>query len=220
MRIRRPDEKSIEAISSIVAGQGQLFLKQKLEMGELILNFETKNKYEILTSSGQYHGAVIEESGGFWGFLNRTVFRSHRPFKITVYNKSNVPILRLERKFFWMFSDLFISDSHGTRIGSIHRRFGLLRKKYDLMDFNQMVFAQINAPIWRIWTFKIFDVRGKEIGSISKKWTGVFKEVFTDSDSFGVDLSYSEWDTLKKVIVFCAAISVDFDFFEDNSNRH
>ena len=215
-QISPPSQFAIDTLNGFLQTHSGLMLKQRKEWTEIITKFETKNKYEILDPMGQTIGAMAEVSGGFKGHLIRLITRSHRPLDISIVDQNVKLVARLQRKFFWFFSDLNIFASDGSFIGSIHRRFGIFHKKYDLMDNNQFIFAQIKSSIFRLWTFKIFDLRGRQVGVISKKWQGFLKEGFTDADMFGVDLSHSEWDAVKKLIVFCAAISIDFDFFEEN----
>lgn len=52
--------------------------------------------------------------------------------------------------------------------------------------------AQIEGPFctWSICgsdvVFKVTDPNGHEVGRISKQWTGLAKEAFTDADNFGI----------------------------------
>ena len=111
---------------------------------------------------------------------------------------------------------MHIATAEGARLGSVHRRFALLSKKYDLQDQNGAVFASVKSPIWRIWKFPILDAVGAEKGCISKKWGGLLKEAFTDADCFLVDYGQGMWSDNQKAVILATAISIDFDFFEDN----
>jgi len=125
------------------------------------------------------------------------------------------------RQFFFFFSDLVVEDSTGRRVGSVARRFGWITKKYDLLDENGRIFAKIRAPFWSIWKFPIINHEGTEVGEITKKWragrAGVLTELFTDADTFLVDFGQSSWTLNERLVIFASAISVDFDFFEDNA---
>ena len=202
-------EKTIES-------SRQLVIQQIKEWVEIVINFETKNKYEIHTASGGMLGYIIERDSGFLGSLKRVVLRSHRPLEIDILDKDSQSAYRLSRKFFFFFSDLNIAGRDGQKLGSIHRRFGLIYKKYDLHDKYGNTFAHIQAPIWRLWTFPVINKSGQQAGVISKKWQGLLKEAFTDADSFVIDYGDTAWMIEQKIVILCAAISIDFDFFEDN----
>ena len=194
----------------------QLVIRQVKEWVEIVVNFETKNKYELYSADGNMLGYIMERDGGLLDSLKRMLLRSHRPLEIDILDRNSQSIFRLSRKFFLFFSDLHIAAKDGQKLGSIHRRFGLIYKKYELHDKYGNTFARISAPIWRLWTFPVLNKSGQPAGVISKKWQGLLKEAFTDADSFVIDFGATAWQFEQKVVILCAAISIDFDFFEEN----
>lgn len=104
-------------------------------------------------------------------------------------------------------------------MGGIHRRFGILHKKYDLRDENGQLFARIESPIWRLWTFPVLDLGGQERAVITKRWGGFLREMFTDADNYLVDFMTHPWTIQQRAAIFAAAVSIDFDFFENNQGR-
>ena len=195
-----------------------LLIHQVKEWAEILVNFETRNKYKIIDENTAPVGFMAEEAGGFFDAIKRMFFRNHRALKICLWDESKQKVMTFKRPFFWFFSDLTVYDSNNLVLGHIYRRFGFIHKKYDLVTSSGEVFGKINSPIWKLWTFKIRDSSEKEIGEISKNWGGILKEAFTDADKFSV--LFEHLDDLKKAIAFGAAISIDFDFFEDNVNQN
>ncbi len=128
--------------------------------------------------------------------------------------------MRLARGFFFFFSSLAISAENGAPIGRIARRFGLLHKKYDLLDEQGRVFARVQSPIWRLWTFPVRHVNGLSRATISKKWGGALREIFADADTFRVGLDQGVWTAAERQVLFAAAIVIDFDFFENNQGSN
>ena len=202
------------SINQLLASQNHVFIKQIKEWGEIITNFETKNKYQLLDESGKQIAYIYETGSGFMHFIKRMIFRSHRAFTIDIVDDQKQLLMRLDRPFFWFFSDLTILDPQGKVLGQVFRRFGFFSKKYDLVDANGRTFAKISAGIFKIWTFNILDQMENHIATISKKWGGILKEMFTDADQFGVEFKQVS-DELRPVVLGCA-ISIDFDFFDDN----
>jgi uncharacterized protein YxjI len=193
----------------------QLFVQQRKEWIEIAVDFETFNQYRVLDSGHVEIGSVIERGGRFWTKFKRFLLRSHRPFEIDIFDSTKSPLLRLARNFFFFFSDLTVCTADGRSVGSVRRRFGVLYKKYDLQDESGRTFARIKSPLWRLWTFPVVDEMGEERSSISKKWGGALKEIFTDTDTFRIDYTNHPWTPVQRAIIFSAAISVDFDFFEN-----
>lgn len=194
----------------------KLFIKQAKVWLEILVNLETANKYAIFDERKAQVGFIAERSGGFFNTILRLLFKSHRPFDIDIFNHTGERLLHLSRKFFFFFSDLAVQTAEGRILGHVHRRFGILYKKYDLVDERGQVFARIASPRWRLWTFPIQDLNGETQGTIAKKWGGGLREIFTDADAFLVDFGPRQWGDAQKAVILAAAISVDFDFFEEN----
>ena len=67
----------------------QLVIQQIKEWVEIVVNFETKNKYELHTASGEMLGYIIEPDTGFLGSLKGLVLCSHRPLKIDILDSGS-----------------------------------------------------------------------------------------------------------------------------------
>lgn len=195
-----------------------IIVSQVREMFEIVINWETANKYNILDENGNIIGFAAERTNGIFHRIIRNFLRSHRKITIDIWDNEKNHLLVGIRPFYFFFSDLEIRDDKGKYIGEIKTRFGILKRKYDLYDQPGRVFATIESYRWRLWTFTIFGRLEKELGVISKKWGGFLKEVFTDSDRFAIDLSKNDWTIEQKSVLVFACLSIDLDFFEDNSN--
>lgn len=197
----------------------QLYVRQQKEWQEIVFDFETANRYEVLDGQKSHVLTVAERSGGILQTVKRWILGSHRPLQIDVYDQAGQLQLLLSRTFFWFFSDLFVTDAGGNQLGSVHRRFSVFYKNYDLVSSGGHIFAYVKAPRWRIWTFPVRDLEGNVMGEISKKWSGFLSEAFTDADTFLVDFGGNDWAQDQRALIFAAAISIDFDFFENNRSR-
>ncbi len=201
---------------SFFEGRNQFFVRQRKELTEILIDWETKNQYQVLDPSEQEIGTIAERGGGVSGFFFRSFLRSHRGFEIRVIDAAGGKILELARSFFFLFSDLLVTGSEGQTLGHVRRRFGILYKKYDLEDAMGQCFARVHSPRWRFWTFPVLSERGTGDAVISKKWGGALREVFADADTFLIDYQDGSWSVQERAVIFAAAISIDFDFFENN----
>ncbi|MBF0352317.1 MAG: hypothetical protein HQM11_14890 [SAR324 cluster bacterium] len=195
------------------------FVQQVREWGEILTGFESRNKYEIIDEHGSALGFVVEESGGFMDTLLRLFLRSHRPFRALILDAQGTPVLQIIRPFFWIWSSLSILNMSGEPLGEVHRRFALLHRQYDLLNKELIPFARIWAGLFRIWTFDLKSLADETIGMIAKKWSGMFQEMFTNSDRYIISIDPSvALEPEEKAVVFATAISIDFDYFEKSSN--
>lgn len=187
---------------------------------EILLNWEQRNEYSVNASDGPLLAMVVEQARGPLMALARVLLGSHRPFEITVLEPGrHEPILELRRPFFLLFSHLAVETPAGRVLGAVRRRFGLFYKIYDLVD-EEGTFARVMGPLWRPWTFRILDAEGREVACVTKKWSGLGREYFTDADRFLVDMGGDvDWSLSQRAVIFAAAMSIDFDFFENNQSR-
>ena len=173
-------------------------------------------RYAVLDENKHQLGWIAERSGGPGAWLKRFFLRSHRGFEIDVMDAAGQVLLHLSRGFFFFFSSLDVASPEGERFGTVERRFGIVYKIYHLHDATGIRFAEVKAPRWRFWTFPIYDSGGNPRGSIAKKWGGALREIFTDADTYRVELAPMPWTDVQRVVLLAAAVSIDFDFFENN----
>lgn len=200
----------MEKLSSI---RGLVVIQQK-EWGEIITGFETKNRYAISDVSGRSLYLAAEEAGST---LLRWFLKALRPFTIAVLTEDGQIVLRVVRPFRFYFHRAEVVDSQGQSLGVIERRFSILRRIYSVLDSSGQEIFQLFGPILHPWTFQIKN-DGVEHGKITKKWSGLLKEGFTDSDNFGAMFPV-EWDVKLKALFLGAVFLIDFVHFENKSNN-
>jgi len=191
-----------------------LIVSQRKEWGEILTGFEQKNKYVVMDSSGRELYGAVEERGSL---LLRWFLKALRPFEINVYTFDSKPVLKLKRPFRFYFHELEIMDSSGRKLGTIQRRFSLLRRIYSVLDNTGKEIFQLFGPILHPWTFEIRK-NENEYGKITKKWSGLFKEGFSDADNFGVSFP-ATWDVSVKSLFLGAVFLIDFVHFENKGNN-
>jgi len=108
---------------------------------------------------------------------------------------------------FWM-SKITITDSNGNMAGAIKQKFKFFKPEFIISDYNGQEIATIKGD-WKAWSFEINDPNQNPIGSISKKWAGAMKEIFTSADKYNVSLNSEITDNLRKIAILSAAITID-----------
>jgi uncharacterized protein YxjI len=198
------------------ANHSKVFLQQRKEWAEILVDWETRNQYTLRDEHGGELGTLSERAGGLWSFFRRGFLRSHRGFEAALCDRTGQIVLVLQRNFFLLFSDLEIRTPEGRLLGRVRRRFGVLYKRYDLLDATEACFARIAGPRWRLWTFPVESTDGQLSATITKRWGGGLREIFSDADTFLIDFQSPRWRPDQRAVLFGAAISIDFDFFENN----
>ncbi len=191
-----------------------LVVRQLKEWGEILTGFETRNKYTISDVSGRRLYLAREEAGST---LLRWFLKALRPFTIVVFTEDGQEVLRVMRPFRFYFHRAEVVGSQGQSLGVIERRFSILRRVYSVLNRSGEEVYQLFGPILHPWTFQIRK-DGVECGKITKKWSGLWKEGFTDADNFGV-LFPAEWDVQSKALLLGAVFLIDFVHFENKGNN-
>ncbi|MCX4243470.1 phospholipid scramblase-related protein [Paraliomyxa miuraensis] len=198
----------------VLARASALVIRQQKELLEVFTDFETKNRYAIQLPDGQTAFYAAETGGGAWAFITRSFLKARRPFTMDLLDPTGGMALRLERPWTWFFSELHVRDAQGQRLGMIDQRFAFLSRRFVILDPTGRELAQIHGPLWRPWTFRILQPDGQEVGRITKKWSGLLVEAFTDADTFGVEMSPG-MDARLRPLVLAATFLIDFLYFED-----
>jgi uncharacterized protein YxjI len=199
----------------VLASTQSLQVVQQKEMLEVFTNFETKNRYIVQLPTGQPALYAAETGGGAGTVLLRTFLKAKRPFTMALMDTVGQPALQLQRPWTWFFSKMHVTDGGGMPVGTIQQRWAFFARRFDVLDHNGQLVAQLHGPFFRPWTFRVV-AQGHDIGKISKKWSGLLKEAFTDADTFGVEFSPAMPPPLRS-LVLAATFLIDFLYFEDKS---
>lgn len=194
-----------------------LVVRQEKEWGEILTGFENRNQYKVLDDSGNSVFHVEEESGSLGAILTRVMLTALRPFTLHITARDGQGILTLKRPFRFYFHELQICGANGVLLGSIQKRFSLLRRIYSVFDRNGREIYQLFGPLLHPWTFRI-NQGGRERGKITKKWSGLLQESFTDADSFGIRFPQGI-DGIKKAVLLGAVFLIDFVHFENTGGN-
>jgi uncharacterized protein YxjI len=195
-------------MEKLKAAEG-LVVQQKKEWAEILVDFETKNKYAVLDTSGQQLYFAAEESS----VLARLFLKTLRPFTMHILSPEGRPVIKGVKPFRFYFHEIDVFNSDGRLLGNVKREFSLLTKRLTVKDAQGAVLYNILAPVLHPWTFKI-SRDGTELGEIVKNWSGLAKEVFTDADNFSVKFPPGA-DADQKAALLGALFLIDIIYFEN-----
>jgi uncharacterized protein YxjI len=115
--------------------------------------------------------------------------------------------------FRWFFERIELSDADGRPLGAIQKRFAFFSKKFDVENAQGRTVLQVSSPIWRVWTF-VFMRRGREAARVTKKWSGLISEAFTDKDNFLIEFKDPEMEDAERRLITASAVFIDLLYFE------
>ncbi|XP_011554698.1 phospholipid scramblase 1 isoform X2 [Plutella xylostella] len=205
----------------------KLLVHQKVELLEAFVGFETNNKYTIKNSLGQKVFYAVEDND----CCTRMCCGPNRPFDMKIMDNFQNEIIHLYRPLAcdscfcpcWLQS-LEVSSPPGTVIGSIQQQWSICKPEFVIKDAAGDVVLRIKGPVCTFSIcgdieFKVYSRDGEtKVGKISKQWSGLAREMFTDSDYFGISFPL-DLDVKIKAVLIGACFLIDFMFFEKAGNK-
>ena len=178
------------------------FIDEKVKF----LKFE--NEYKVYNDNAEYIGAIKQKLSGGDKALRMLLNKSMLPFHLEIRNTQDQVEATISRGWTFFMSKIVITDGQSMPIGRVEQKFTLMKPHFKIFDNNNNQIAGISGD-WRAWNFVITDVTGQQIGTISKKWSGIAKEMFTTADKYNVQLSSSNLSKEHKVAILASAITID-----------
>ncbi|MEL6180591.1 MAG: phospholipid scramblase-related protein [Myxococcota bacterium] len=189
-------------------------IEQDFTQAEIMLGWESANRYHVSSAGGASLGHILERSEGIGGTAARFFLGSWRPLTIEVVDRFYRQALMDITRPMGLWPVMTIVTATGRRLGTVQSQFAWLQRRYVLRDDKGRHFATIQSPLWRFWTFYVMNHQGAEVAVIRKKWSGFIREAYTSADNFELDFGVEDWSLAQRCILLAAAISIDFDYFE------
>nr|XP_019951208.1 PREDICTED: phospholipid scramblase 2-like [Paralichthys olivaceus] len=200
----------------------QILIHQKVELLEAFIGFETNNQYEIKNSLGQKIYKAKEKND----CCTRNCCGSLRSFDMKIKDNMDREVIRLIRPFrcvsCWCpccLQEMEVQAPPGTTIGYVKQDWHPFLPRFSIQGANKETLMKLEGPCFacNCCGDVNFELKGKDgdkpIGRISKQWSGLLKEVFTDTDNFGIQFPL-DMDVKMKAVLMGACFLIDFMFFE------
>lgn len=170
--------------------------------------FEMRNQYRIFDESGTQIGAVEQSKQSVMAFVTRfgSDLDALLPVSLEVTDSAGQPVLVMGKPWFRMtFS---VSRPDGTRLGSIAKRIKLGKARFTITDPSGAEMGEIRAQNWRAKDFSVTDHAGNEVARATKQWRGLATEMFTDADTYVVNLLPRASEPLRS-IALAGSLAID-----------
>lgn len=190
----------------------KIIINQRHEMAELF-GLEFRNKYEVLDETENVLGFAAEQQKGFLGFLFRQTLGHWRQFEIHFFNTNRQLMMKAVHPFRWFFQHMDVYNDQSRYLGCIDQKFSIISKKFNLYNSQGKLLLEVNSGFFKIWTFE-FMVGEKKAARITKKWSGLLAEAFTDKDKFLVEFINPNMSEEERQLVLAAALFIDLQYFE------
>ncbi len=174
------------------------------------------DRYDILApEDGRQIGFAKEKVGWFIHLLRFVVSKGLLPTRVEIREREDTPVLlTISRGITFFRSKVQVIDHSGQPVGYFKSKLFSLGGGFYVFDNNDRQVAEVKGD-WKGWNFQMLDGAGKVLGTVTKKWAGIGRELFTSADNYMIALS----DTTQSnpgvaALLLAAGLAIDIVFKE------
>ena len=173
--------------------------------------FKAANNFDIYQPDTQQMIMTCREEklGFFTKMLRFTDYKTLTPFNLVIADMNGRQVVRVTRGVSFFRSKVQVMDENDMPIGMFRQRMLSIGGKFDVFDQNGTQLCTLKGN-WYGWNFKFAD-ETREYASVSKKWAGLGREMFTSADNYilNIEPSVPEKNPLRPLIL-AAVMCIDF----------
>jgi uncharacterized protein YxjI len=158
------------------------FVKERVGLLKLV------DTYDIFDpASGRQIGIAKEEPPAWAKWLRLLVKKHLMPTVVNIYEAEGAPpVMSIHRGFTFLRQKIRVV-SGGRSLGYFKSKLFSLGGGFHVFDDRDQNVAEVKGN-WKGWDFKFLSNSGREIGTVTKKWAGLGRELFTSADNYVISL--------------------------------
>jgi uncharacterized protein YxjI len=167
--------------------------------------------YDILDpATGQVIGIAKEEPPTWAKWLRLVVNKQQLPTAVNIYEREDQPpALSIQRGFTFFRAKIRVSA--GTEsLGYLKSKVFSLGGGFNVFDNQDQQVAEVKGD-WKGWNFRFLSKSGREIGTVTKKWAGLGRELFTSADNYVIAITdlNSAGSPAASALLLAAGLAID-----------
>jgi uncharacterized protein YxjI len=174
--------------------------------------------YDLLDpNNGQPIGIAKEEPPGPIKYLRLAIDNRWLPTVVNVYEQEGGPAVLSIHRGVSLFRPKVHVSAGGRQLGYFQEKRFTLAKTFLMFDNAGNQVATVKGD-WKGWNFQFLDGNGLELGTVTKKWAGLAKELFTTADTYVINLSDAGMGRADVAqLLLAAGLAVDTVFKEKDN---
>lgn len=173
--------------------------------------FKAANSFDVLDpETKQLIFQCQEENLGFFTrFFRFTDYKRMTPFNMEIKTPEGQRLLTVRRGVSFFLSTVEVLDERNTLIGKFKQQFFSIGGKFEVLDASERPLCMLRGK-WTSWDFKFVSNDGKEFATVTKKWSGLGKELFTSADNYILQISPEvPADHPLRLLILAAVMCID-----------
>src|SRR6266404_929293 len=185
---------------------------------ERVAVLKLTDTYDIFDpATGQQIG-IAKEEPPIWAKWLRLVIKKHQmPTAINIYETEGQPaVVSIRRGFTFIRSKVKVVAGDGRNLGYFRSKLISIGGGFHVFDAQDQQVAEVKGN-WKGWDFRFLNKSGREIGTVTKKWAGLGKELFTSADNYIISLSdLSGASADASALLLAAGLAIDVVYKEND----
>jgi uncharacterized protein YxjI len=172
--------------------------------------FKAANNFDIFDpSTGEKLLECREPNLGFFTKMLRfTDYKRLTPFDVHVTDVRGEQVVRVTRGMTIFLSNVKVHDENDEVIGGFRQKMFSIGGAFSVHDASGQEVCQLVGK-WTSWEFA-FKAGGIELARVTKKWSGMGKELFTTADNYMLEISDAVApDSPTRKLILAAVMCID-----------
>ena len=189
--------------------RNSFFVKERVGLLKLV------DTYDILDpATGQPIGIAKEEPPVWAKWLRLVIQKSMMPTTVNIYEQEGQPPIASIHRGFTLIRSKVRVVAGGQPLGYFQSKLISIGGGFNVFDNQNQQVAEVKGN-WKGWDFKFISKQGREIGSVTKKWAGLGKELFTSADNYIISLKdLSGASPAAGALLLAAGLAIDVVYKE------
>ncbi len=173
--------------------------------------FKAANSFDVLDpeTSNLILQCQEENLGFFTKLLRFSDYKRMTPFNMVIKTPTGESILTVRRNVSLFLSTVEVLDEQQQLIGKFKQKFFSIGGKFEVLDGSERVLCTLKGS-WTSWDFKFVSNDGKEFAAVTKKWSGIGKELFTTADNYILSINPQvPEDNPLRMLIMAAVMCID-----------
>jgi uncharacterized protein YxjI len=172
--------------------------------------FKAANNFDIFDlETGEEVLRCREPNLGFFSKMLRfTDYKQMTPFLIEITDTDGNLIAEVSRGISIFLSTVDVHDGSGNYLGGFKQKMFSIGGAFSVLDEEGDPICDLKGK-WTGWDFQ-FVAGNNVLARVTKKWSGIGKEMFTSADNYVLDISESvPDDSAVRKLIFSAVMCID-----------
>ncbi|MCA9248208.1 MAG: oxidoreductase [Planctomycetales bacterium] len=172
--------------------------------------FKAANNFDIYDpETGEQILQCREERIGFLTKMLRfTDYKRMTPFHVEIRIPDGRSLVHVKRGVSIFLSKVDVLNEAEQRIGGFKQKFFSLGGAFNVLDSNDQPLCALKGK-WTGWDFR-FMAGDNQLARVSKKWSGLGKELFTSADNYVLEISEGvPADNPVRELILAAVMCID-----------